>query len=117
MRKGAANPLPTARALESYQQLPGAHPVSIHVMTTMPAKMIKTSRKRPYNLLIVVPQLSRTQAVAVPYPQARKLKPSNFALHRSWMLNERAFSQFASVTRSSVSLASAPCAATSRATL
>jgi hypothetical protein len=33
------------------------------------------------------------------------------------MLNERAFSQLARVTKSSVSLASAPCAAMSRATL
>jgi hypothetical protein len=41
------------RGLESHQQLPGAQPVSSHVMTTTPTKMIKASRKRPYNLLIV----------------------------------------------------------------
>ena len=66
VRKEAANLLHTARGLESYQQLPGAHPVSIHVMTTTPAKMIKASRRRPYNLLIVASQLSHAQAVAVP---------------------------------------------------
>ena len=76
MRKGAANPLPTARALESYQQLPGAHPVSIHVMTTTPAKMIKASSKRPYNLLIAASQLKPHPSGRSPLSLSSKLRPS-----------------------------------------